>query len=88
MIGKKNKYYLIEEHNGLWEKDKMKWIELKNLKVQWIEDLDNIDNGINLFIANEFFDALPIKQFFKIKNKWMERYVVNDNFGNSSFKNL
>ena len=29
---KKNKYYLIEEHNGLWEKDKMKWVEFKNLK--------------------------------------------------------
>ena len=29
---KKEKYYLIQEHNGLWEKDKMTWVELKNLK--------------------------------------------------------
>ena len=29
---KKNKFNLIKEHNGLWEKDKMRWVELKNLK--------------------------------------------------------
>ena len=28
-----------------------------------------------IFIANEFFDAFPIKQFIKKKNKWHERYV-------------
>ena len=26
-------------------------------------------------MANEFFDALPIKQFFKKKEGWLERYV-------------
>ena len=26
-------------------------------------------------MANEFFDALPIKQFFKKKDSWFERYV-------------
>ena len=29
---KKNNIDLITTHNGLWEKDKMKWVELKNLK--------------------------------------------------------
>lgn len=29
---KKENFYLIQEHNGLWEKDKMTWVELKNLK--------------------------------------------------------
>ena len=35
----------------------------------------------NFFIANEFFDALPIKQFLKKEKKWYERHVnfVNDN---------
>ena len=28
-----------------------------------------------IFIANEFFDALPIKQFIKKNKKWYERYV-------------
>ena len=29
----------------------------------------------SIFVANEFFDALPIKQFIKKKNKWYERHV-------------
>ena len=26
-------------------------------------------------MANEFFDALPIKQFFRKKEGWVERFV-------------
>ena len=28
-----------------------------------------------MFLANEFFDALPIKQFFKREGEWVERFV-------------
>ncbi len=49
--------------------------KLKQYDVRWIKNLNEIKNGPNIFIANEFFDALPIKQFFKIKKKWTERYV-------------
>ena len=41
--------------------------KLKQYDVKWIENLNEIKDGPNIFIANEFFDALPIKQFFKIK---------------------
>ena len=33
----------------------------------------------NIFIANEFFDALPIKQFIKKNKKWYERHVKFNN---------
>ena len=49
--------------------------KLKQYDVKWIKNLNEIKDGPNIFIANEFFDALPIKQFFKIKKKWTERYV-------------
>ena len=48
---------------------------MKKFKVKWIKNLNEIQNNNNIFIANEFFDALPIKQFFKINNKWSERFV-------------
>ena len=48
---------------------------IKNLKVKWLNNLDELDSLPCIFVANEFFDALPIKQFLKIKNKWYERYV-------------
>jgi len=49
--------------------------KLKKFKVRWIKNLNEIKEGNNIFVANEFFDALPIKQFFKINNKWNERFV-------------
>ena len=62
--------------------------KLKNFNVKWIKNLNEIKKGKNIFIANEFFDALPIKQFFKIKNKWMERFVKLDRNNNRNFINI
>ncbi len=49
--------------------------KLKNNNVKWLKTLNEISNIPSIFIANEFFDALPIKQFIKKKNKWYERNV-------------
>ena len=49
--------------------------KLKSYKINWINNFDKIDNTPSIFIANEFFDALPVKQYFKINKKWQERYV-------------
>ncbi len=50
----------------------------KNLKfdnVTWVDDIKKLDSNPTIFIANEFFDALPIKQFFKKNGEWVERFV-------------
>ena len=42
----------------------------KNLKfddVTWVDDINKANSNPTIFLANEFFDALPIKQFFKKK---------------------
>ena len=44
-------------------------------KVKWIKNIEEIISGPTIFIANEFFDALPIKQFILKKNIWYERFV-------------
>jgi NADH dehydrogenase [ubiquinone] 1 alpha subcomplex assembly factor 7 len=49
--------------------------KIKSQKIKWLNDLNELNNLPCIFVANEFFDALPIKQFIKIKNKWHERYV-------------
>jgi len=49
--------------------------KINKQKVTWLNDLNELNNLPCIFIANEFFDALPIKQFIKIKNKWHEKYV-------------
>ena len=48
---------------------------IKDKKIKWLSNLDKLNSFPSIFIANEFFDALPIKQFLKKKKKWYERHV-------------
>ena len=48
---------------------------IKDKKIKWLNNLKELNNLPSIFIANEFFDALPIKQFIKKNNQWYERYV-------------
>jgi NADH dehydrogenase [ubiquinone] 1 alpha subcomplex assembly factor 7 len=60
---------LIKKQQGL----------LHDYNVRWHKNLNNLrSDEINIFIANEFFDALPIRQFKKTKIGWSEHYVYND----------
>ena len=53
---------------------------IKNNNVIWLKDLNKLNDSPSIFIANEFFDALPIKQFIKKKNQWYERKIkLTDN---------
>ena len=47
---------------------KMQKNNIKDTKVKWLNNLNELSNFPSIFIANEFFDALPIKQFLKKKN--------------------
>jgi len=50
-------------------------INIKDAKIKWLDNLNELNNFPCIFIANEFFDALPIKQFLKKERKWYERHV-------------
>ena len=57
-------------------------IQKKNLserKITWISKMDKIKNVPSIFIANEFFDSLAIKQFRKKKDQWFEKFVNLEN---------
>ncbi len=69
------KFFILEKSPYLKKIQKKK---LKKFNIKWIRNINELKNEHNIFIANEFFDSLPFKQFFKIKNKWMERFVVVD----------
>ena len=49
--------------------------ELKIKKIIWISNLKKIEKIPTIFVANEFFDSIAIKQFIKDKNLWFERHV-------------
>lgn len=78
-IYQKINYIILDCNTKLVETQKEK---LKNHidKVSWIENLDEIDSPSPiLFLSNEFFDCLPIKQFFKKKNEFFERIIIENN---------
>jgi len=60
-------------------------LNLKSENITWIDDI-NINNSYpTVFLANEFFDALPIKQFFKRNESWVERFVNLKDKKNAKF---
>ena len=80
-IFKNSCHIKILERSKLLQKKQKVNINKKN--IQWLNDLRELDNLPCIFLANEFFDALPIKQFIKKERKWFERHV---RFFNNKFE--
>ena len=59
---------------------------LNSKKFSWLNDIEKINSNPTIFLANEFFDAVPIKQFFKKKDGWFERYVFMNDAKKAEFK--
>ena len=76
------KIHILEKSPYLQKIQKEK---LKNKNIFWIKNLNKIKNGPNIFLANEFFDALSIKQFLKKNEFWLERKVK---FGGVNYANF
>ena len=68
----KASFYIVEKSDHLIKIQKKK---LSSYGVKWLKSVSNIITKNNIFLANEFFDALPVKQFVKKKNSWFEIYV-------------
>jgi SAM-dependent MidA family methyltransferase len=51
------------------QKDKL------HIEPVWCDTLDDVPEGPMLFVANEFFDALPIQQFERTLEGWCERLI-------------
>ncbi|WP_417583899.1 class I SAM-dependent methyltransferase [Pelagibacterium sp.] len=49
--------------------------KLASYCADWIEDVEALGDWPLIIIANEFFDALPVRQFVRRDGKWYERSV-------------
>ena len=77
-------FYNSLEINLLEISNKLRTIQMtkiNNRKVKWIKKIKEINSGPVIFLANEYFDALPIKQIYKKKKLFFEKYIAlsNDN---------
>jgi len=60
-------------------------LETAGVPVLWHGSLDKVAEGPSLIVANEFFDALPIRQAVKGAGGWHERRVEMDDGGKLHF---
>jgi NADH dehydrogenase [ubiquinone] 1 alpha subcomplex assembly factor 7 len=51
---------------------------LADMPATWHEDYSDLPNGPMLLLANEFLDALPVRQFVHVGHAWRERLVGFD----------
>jgi NADH dehydrogenase [ubiquinone] 1 alpha subcomplex assembly factor 7 len=54
---------------------------LQAYRSTWHERFDEVPEGPLLLVANEFFDALPVRQFHRTAQGWRERMVGLDEQG-------
>ena len=55
---------------------KIQRLKIKNKKVKWIKNINQLKSGPIIFLGNEFFDSLPIKQIYIKKKEVYEKYVA------------
>ncbi len=77
-FNKSVKIFLYEKSELLKKIQKKK---IKSNNVEWINDFKLIKDGPIIFFGNEFFDAIPIKQFFFESKNLLEKCYILDKKG-------
>tara|TARA_B100001093_G_scaffold253285_1_gene242378 strand:- start:5711 stop:6760 length:1050 start_codon:yes stop_codon:yes gene_type:complete len=75
MIYEKSKFLINEQKTNL-----------SPSKIVWIKDLKEVNSYPTLYLANEFFDAIPVKQYFRRKKEWFEKFVEFRKSSDAKFK--
>ncbi len=76
--------HIIEINEQLIELQKANLADF-GLEIKWHKDFSTLPDRPILFVANEFFDALPIHQYIKEDDGWYERIVTIDKDDNLCF---
>lgn len=76
--------HLVETSPALRQKQ---WHALagKHPSIEWHPAFSDMPEGPMLLVANEFFDALPIRQFTRSGSTWQERFVALDEHDHLQF---
>ncbi len=69
---------LLFETNPQFIKNQKKLLNPYKHKITWIENLEKLPKNPLIVVTNEFFDALPIKQYIKKTQYWHEVTLVLD----------
>ena len=78
-------FIIHEKSSNLIKIQKKKLI---NTEIEWVSKINKIKKKPSIFIANEFFDAIAIRQFIKKNNFWFERCVRLNNTNRAFFADI
>jgi SAM-dependent MidA family methyltransferase len=81
-FGKAAEIHLVETSPTLRARQRE---TLKGVEVAWHERFEQVPDGPLLLVANELFDALPIRQYEKRQGLWHERLIGLDTAGGLAF---
>ena len=66
--------HLVETSPALRERQRTA-LTSSGARIEWHDRLEDVPPGPILLVANEFFDALPVRQFVATERGWCERLV-------------
>jgi NADH dehydrogenase [ubiquinone] 1 alpha subcomplex assembly factor 7 len=77
-------HFANTDYNLLEISPTLKQVQANNLaefsNIKWLEKITDLSpNKLNIVIANEFFDALPVSQYQKQNNQYFERLIDENN---------
>ncbi|EIM25834.1 class I SAM-dependent methyltransferase [Microvirga lotononidis] len=70
--------HLVETSPSLREKQQ-EALAASGFSLHWHDRIEDVPPGPTLLVANEFFDALPVRQFVGTERGWCERLVGIEN---------
>lgn len=59
---------------------------ISGIKTYWYNRIEDVPQGFTIYLAHEFFDALPIHKFQKVDGKWREILVDIDGSDENRFR--
>lgn len=68
---------LVETSLALREQQKEQ-LQGHSVPIQWVNSFSDVPAAPMIVVASEFFDALPIRQFVRVKEGWSERLIAFD----------
>nr|WP_183448492.1 SAM-dependent methyltransferase [Microvirga lupini] len=69
--------HLVETSPSLRQRQKTA-LASSGFEIEWHDSIEDVPTGPMLLVANEFFDALPVRQFQATERGWCERLVGLD----------
>jgi NADH dehydrogenase [ubiquinone] 1 alpha subcomplex assembly factor 7 len=76
--------HLVETSPVLREAQRANLVQV-GVPVTWHDDVDALPSGPAIVLANEFFDALPVRHYVMKEGAWRERLVGIDATGELAF---